>query len=100
MPKENKKTTDSTVFEETFDFEQALEELETLIEQLESDGISLQASLQLFEKGINLTRQCQTYLADAEQKVMQLSEQDGSFQLSAVDFDPALDVDSGIDVEL
>jgi len=51
------------------DFEAALAELETLVETLEQGDISLDESLKLFERGITLTRSCQTSLKQAEQKV-------------------------------
>ncbi len=51
------------------DFEAALEELETLVEQMEAGDITLEESLQHFERGILLTRTCQEALKAAEQKV-------------------------------
>ncbi|HHJ80536.1 MAG TPA: exodeoxyribonuclease VII small subunit [Candidatus Tenderia electrophaga] len=51
------------------DFETALVELETLVEDLEQGDISLEESLKLFERGVSLTRHCQTALKEAEQKV-------------------------------
>ena len=57
---------------EQFNFEASLTSLEQLIEQMESGDLSLEESLQAFEKGIALTRQCQTALRDAEQKVQKL----------------------------
>lgn len=50
-------------------FENALAELESLVEQLEQGDISLEDSLKRFERGVELTRTCQKALADAEQKV-------------------------------
>lgn len=55
-------------------FENALAELESLVEQLEQGDISLEDSLKRFERGIELTRTCQKALADAEQKVHILTE--------------------------
>lgn len=52
-----------------FDFEKALSELEELVEKMEIGNLSLEASLKLFERGIALTRSCQKALAEAEQKV-------------------------------
>lgn len=49
--------------------EQSLQELETLVERLESGELSLEQALKEFERGVKLTRQCQTALKDAEQKV-------------------------------
>jgi exodeoxyribonuclease VII small subunit len=49
--------------------EKSLEELEALVERLESGDLSLEQALAEFERGIKLTRECQTALKDAEQKV-------------------------------
>ena len=63
------------------DFEQALAELETLVEKMEQGDLSLEESLQSFERGIQLTRNCQQALQAAEQKVQILLEKDGGAQL-------------------
>jgi exodeoxyribonuclease VII small subunit len=52
-----------------FDFEDSLAELETLVQQMEQGDLTLEDSLAAFERGISLTRGCQTALAQAEQKV-------------------------------
>jgi exodeoxyribonuclease VII small subunit len=49
--------------------EQTLEELEQLVERLEEGDLPLNEALKEFEKGIKLTRQCQSVLKDAEQKI-------------------------------
>lgn len=59
------------------DFETALEELESLVERMEEGESSLEDSLKDFERGIELTRSCQTALAEAEQKVEILLKKDG-----------------------
>jgi len=61
----------------SIDFEKSLAELEKLVEQMEHGELSLEASLQHFERGIALSRACQTALQSAEQKVEQLLEKDG-----------------------
>ncbi|MFZ5958067.1 exodeoxyribonuclease VII small subunit [Pseudomonas sp. QL9] len=71
------------------DFEQSLAELQTLVERLESGELSLEDSLGAFEQGIRLTRDCQSALSQAEQKVQILLERDG--ELSEAPFDPAGD---------
>jgi exodeoxyribonuclease VII small subunit len=63
-------------------FETALQELESLVAQMESGDLSLDESLKAFERGIALTRHCSTALKDAELKVQALTE-DGAL----VDFD-------------
>ncbi|MBO3276871.1 exodeoxyribonuclease VII small subunit [Pseudomonas schmalbachii] len=70
----------------SLDFEQSLAELQTLVERLESGELSLEDSLGAFEQGIRLTRECQTALSQAEQKVQILLERDG--ELSEAPFAP------------
>lgn len=59
------------------DFEQALQQLETLVTDMEKGELSLEEALQAFEAGIKLTRECQARLTEAEQKVQLLLEQQG-----------------------
>jgi len=54
------------------DFEQALEELEALVDQLETGELSLDQSLERFKRGVALTRHCQSVLDRAQQTVQQL----------------------------
>ena len=49
--------------------EQTLEDLEQLVEKLEEGDMPLDRALKEFERGIKLTRQCQTVLREAEQKI-------------------------------
>ena len=55
-------------------FEQQLEQLEALVTRMESGDLSLEASLQAFEQGVQLTRNCQQLLNEAEQRVSRLQE--------------------------
>ncbi|MEM8593462.1 MAG: exodeoxyribonuclease VII small subunit [Pseudomonadota bacterium] len=73
----------------TLNFEQSLESLEEIVEQLEDGDLSLEDALKAFEKGIKLTRQCQTALTKAEQKIQILLEENDD--LSAHDFPENLD---------
>jgi len=57
----------------TPDFEAALAELEQIVERLEQGELSLEESLRQFERGIELTRNCQKALRQAEQKISILS---------------------------
>ena len=60
-----------------FNFEKALENLEELVSSMENGELSLEDSLKAFERGIKLTRECQTALKDAEQKVQVLINEEG-----------------------
>lgn len=51
------------------DFEKSLRELETIVERMEQGELSLDESLKQFERGVALTRSCQSALQQAEQKV-------------------------------
>ena len=51
------------------DFEKTFTELENLVNQMEKGDLSLEESLQCFEKGMSLTKDCQQALSEAEQKV-------------------------------
>lgn len=73
----------------SFDFEKSLENLEELVTAMEEGELSLEESLQAFEKGIKLTRECQTALKDAEQKVQVLINENGDTE--ALDIEDAED---------
>jgi exodeoxyribonuclease VII small subunit len=55
------------------DFEVALADLEKLVENLERGDLPLEESLRLFERGVQLTRDCQKALTAAQAKVSQLT---------------------------
>lgn len=55
-----------------FNFEEALAQLEQLVDAMEQGDLSLEESLKAFEQGIKLTRECQAALEQAEQKVQLL----------------------------
>ena len=61
-------------------FEKALEELEGIVEDLESGDLSLENSLKSFEKGIKLARQCQEQLSKAELQVQKLIKENGELK--------------------
>jgi len=56
------------------DFESALKELETLVSRMESGELSLDESLKAFERGVELTRKCQSSLEAAELRVLTLTK--------------------------
>jgi exodeoxyribonuclease VII small subunit len=62
---------------DTLDFEQQLAELEQLVGLLEEGNLPLEQSLNLFEQGIKLSKNCYSTLNAAEQKVKVLIEKNG-----------------------
>lgn len=63
-------------------FEKALQKLEEIVEVLESGELDLEASLKLFEEGINLSVRCQKELQKAEGRIQQLVKKlDGGWEL-------------------
>jgi exodeoxyribonuclease VII small subunit len=58
-------------------FEKALAELETLVDDMEQGNLSLEESLKRFEKGIALSTECQQALQSAELKIKELVEKNG-----------------------
>jgi len=67
----------------SFNFEAALQELNTLVEEMERGDLNLETALKHFEKGVTLIRNCQAALKDAEQKVQILMEKDKQITLEA-----------------
>lgn len=61
-------------------FEMALEQLNTIIAELEAEGVSLDRSLELFTEGRRLTERCHDLLSEAEQKVKTLVKTAGGFR--------------------
>jgi exodeoxyribonuclease VII small subunit len=62
---------------DTPDFERSLSELEGLVERLERGDLPLEDALKTFERGVELTRHCQTSLKSAQQKVEILLKRSG-----------------------
>src|ERR1700733_3164386 len=69
------------------DFEKSLGRLEEVVRRLESPQLSLDDAMKLFEEGVELSRECQKQLEEAEGKVeILLKKADG--KLAAQPFDP------------
>ncbi len=63
-------------------FEEAIEELEKIVEQLESGDLSLQDSLAVFEEGVGLVKYCNQKLTDVEKKIeLLVKDKEGRLQL-------------------
>ena len=56
------------------DFEAALAELEAIVKKLEEGDLTLESSLALYERGVQLSRFCHTRLEEAERRIEVLNE--------------------------
>jgi exodeoxyribonuclease VII small subunit len=66
---------------ENLSFEESLSELETIVQNLEQGELSLEDSMTLFERGLNLSQASQEKLKNAEQKIQILLTKNGKTQL-------------------
>jgi exodeoxyribonuclease VII small subunit len=67
-------------------FETSLAELEEIVNKLETGDLPLESSLELFEAGIKLSRECRERLASAERRIeILMKEADGSLTAKAID---------------
>jgi exodeoxyribonuclease VII small subunit len=64
------------------EFEASLNELEKLVERLERGDLPLDEALKTFERGVELTRHCQTSLKAAQQKVEILLKRSGQLEIA------------------
>jgi len=68
-----------------FDFEQAFNNLEEIVDKLESGQENLENSLELFEKGIKLTEICRNKLNAADQRIKELiKKSENTFELKDI----------------
>ncbi len=66
--------------QQALDFEQSLRELESVVERLERGDLPLEEALRVFERGVDLTRQCQGALRSAQQRVDALMKRNGELE--------------------
>jgi exodeoxyribonuclease VII small subunit len=70
-------------------FEIALEELEGMVEQLETGELPLEESLAVFEKGVGLVNYCNQKLCEVEKKVeLLVKDKEGKLQFMALEAEP------------
>ncbi len=63
-------------------FEEALQKLEKVVEQLESGDLSLEDSLAAFEEGVGLVKYCNQKLTEVEKKIeLLVKDKEGKLQL-------------------
>ncbi len=75
---------------EKFQFEKALEDLEKIVEAMESGELTLDQALKKYEEGVGLVRACQSKLIETEKRIEILTKTlDGSLKKEAFDPDEA-----------
>ena len=62
------------------DFEEKMQELENVVSSLEKGDMNLDESLKKFEEGMNLSKQCNKILEEAEKKITILLEENGEIK--------------------
>ncbi len=71
-------------------FEEALKQLETIVEAMESGDLPLEGMLARFEQGVKLARHCHTKLQEAELRIQQLEKNAaGEFALKPLEAAPS-----------
>ena len=61
-------------------FEEMMQELENIVQKLDNETVSLEESLDLYQRGMKLSTACDTTLKDAEKKVNKLMQEDAEEQ--------------------
>lgn len=66
--------------EENKSFEDAIKELEQIVAKLEKGEMSLDESVEEFQKGVNLANYCNTILQEAQKKIVLITENNGEIE--------------------
>ena len=67
-------------------FEQSLDELEKIVKQLEDGDLPLEKSLELFEAGVTLSRECRERLTNAERRIeVLMKDADGNLKAESIE---------------
>lgn len=61
-------------------FEEQIEELESIIKELEAGKLNLDESVEKFESGMKISKECSKMLEDAERKITILLNKDGNIE--------------------
>lgn len=61
-------------------FEESMKKLETIVTELENGNLNLDESVQKFEEGMKIAKQCNNILEQAEKKITILLEKDGELE--------------------
>jgi exodeoxyribonuclease VII small subunit len=76
---------DSATEKQQPNFEQAMQQLELVVQEMERGELPLDEALGKFQEGITLARSCQRYLKDAEQQVSVLAKDNATLEVLTTD---------------
>jgi len=76
-------------------FESSLEELERIVRELEQGELTLEKSLELFERGVKLSRECQERLNQAERRI-EILTRDNQGRPIVTPFEPESELSASI----
>ncbi|MFJ7746121.1 exodeoxyribonuclease VII small subunit [Peribacillus sp. NPDC097295] len=65
-------------------FEEAMENLEKIVEQLEEGDVPLEKAISIYKQGMDLSRLCHTKLKTVEDQLTQILREDGELETFAV----------------
>ena len=80
-------------------FETSLEELERIVRELEQGELTLEKSLELFEQGVKLSRECQERLNQAERRI-EILMRDNQGRVTVRPFDPESELSGADDKDI
>jgi exodeoxyribonuclease VII small subunit len=80
-------------------FESSLEELERIVRELEQGELTLEKSLELFEQGVKLSRECQERLNQAERRI-EILMRDNQGRATVRPFDPESELSNASDEDV
>jgi exodeoxyribonuclease VII small subunit len=80
-------------------FETSLEELERIVRELEQGELTLEKSLELFEQGVKLSRECQDRLNQAERRI-EILMRDNQGRATVRPFDPESELSGAGDEDI
>ncbi len=63
-------------------FEQAMEQLETVVDKLEQGDVPLEEAISMFQEGMKLSKLCHDKLTNVEQQMDQILHEDGEIELT------------------
>lgn len=86
---ENEKQNPKELMERNYSFEEAMNELEEIVSQLEHGDVPLEKAIDLFQKGMQLSQLCGSKLTQVERKIEMIMEADG--EIVKKPFDPLIE---------